>query len=344
MLLAESPFLKACRREKTSVTPIWLMRQAGRYMKDYRNVREKTPFLELCKNKDLVTEVTVHAQEKIGADAAIIFSDILLILEPMGLGLSYLQGDGPSISKPVRESAQVDALSDADPIAALSYVYESITQTRRALKPNIPLLGFAGAPFTLASYMIEGGSSKDFSKTQKFIREDEGRWKTLMEKIVKVSIQHLNAQIQAGAQAVQIFDSWVGSLNREEYKKFVLPFSKKLISGVQKGVPVIHFGTKTGEFLDLIREAGGDVIGADHRIELEDAWKKIGPDRAIQGNLDPELLCGPLPEIKKQVEKILHQATGKPGHIFNLGHGVLPHTPEENVITLIKIVHDLSAR
>jgi len=342
--LQQSPFLKACRREKTAFTPVWLMRQAGRYMKDYRDIREKTPFLELCKNKDLVTEVTVHAQETIGADAAIIFSDILLILEPMGLDLHYLKGDGPHITNPIREKKDIEALKDIFTKEALSFVYDSIRQTRRALKSDIPLIGFAGAPFTLASYMTEGGSSKDFSYIKKWMVSDPALWKLLMQKIVKVSVQHLNAQIEAGVQAVQIFDSWVGMLTPEEYEKYVMPYSAELIRGIRKGVPVIHFGTKTGNFLDLMRQAGGDVIGADHRIGLAEAWKKIGHDRAIQGNLDTEILCGPLPEIRKHVERILKEAEGRPGHIFNLGHGVLPHTPEENVIALIKMVHELSAK
>ena len=342
--MTDRVFLKACLREKTPFTPVWLMRQAGRYMKEYRKIREQVPFLELCKNKELVTEVTVHAQEKIGVDAAIIFSDILLVLEPMGLGLQYLKGDGPSITNPVRGKKEVEALTDASPEKSLSFVYESIRMTRRALKPEIPLIGFAGAPFTLASYMIEGGASKDFLQVKKFMSGDEGVWKLLMRKITRVTTRHLNAQIEAGAQAVQIFDSWAGILTPEEYKKYVLPYSRELIQGIKKGTPIIHFGTNTKDLLELIREAGGDVIGADHRIGLGEAWGKIGHDRAIQGNLDPQVLCGPLAEIRKHVERILKEADGRPGHIFNLGHGVLPETPEENVIALVKMVHELSGK
>ena len=343
-VLHDSPFLKACRREKTTFTPVWLMRQAGRYMKDYRQLREKISFLELCKNKDLVTEVTVHAQGKIKADAAIIFSDILLILEPMGLDLQYLNGDGPLISNPVDGKEKVEALLEEFPLSRLSFVYESIRQTRRALKPDVPLIGFAGAPFTMASYMIQGGASKDFSRTKNFMAGDEAVWKLLMKKIVRATIQHLNAQIDAGVQAVQIFDSWVGILSAEEYRKYGLPYSAELIQGIQKGVPVIHFGTKTGGFLELLRQAGGDVIGADHGMGLDTAWEKIGYDRAIQGNLDPLILCRPVAEIQRQVERILKEAAGRPGHIFNLSHGVLPHTPEENVIALVDMVHELSAK
>ncbi len=342
--LKNSTFLKACRRQKSSFTPVWLMRQAGRYMKDYRDIREKTPFLDLCKNTDLVTEVTVHAQEKIGADAAIIFSDILLPLEPMGLNLSYVKGDGPSISNPVRGKKEVEVLKDTFELEKLSFVYQSIRQTRRALKSDVPLIGFSGAPFTLASYMIEGGATKDFSRTKTMMVSDEGLWKILMQKIVTVSVRHLNAQIEAGAQVVQIFDSWAGVLTPQEYRQYAMPYSAELIRGIRKGIPVIHFGTKTGDFLDSMRQAGGDVIGADHRISLTEAWKKIGHDRTIQGNLDPEILCGSLIEIKKHVERILKEADGRPGHIFNLGHGVLPHTPEENVIALVDMVHEMSRR
>ncbi len=342
--LRQSPFLKACRREKTDFTPVWLMRQAGRYMKDYRDVREKMTFLELCKNPALCAEVTVHAQKKIGADAAIIFSDILLPFEPMGLGLDYVKGDGPSVARPVREKKDVDGLRDADPVRTLSYVYDAIKITRASLDADIPLIGFAGAPFTLASYMIEGGASKDFILAKNFMAADEGLWKALMDKIVKAGIQHLNAQADAGCQALQIFDSWAGILTPEEYRRYALPYSRALIRGLKKGVPVIHFGTRTGNFLELMREAGGDVIGADHRIGLDAAWRKIGYDRAIQGNLDPEILCGPLDAIRPHVERILLEAEGRPGHIFNLGHGVLPRTPEENVIALIDIIHELSRR
>lgn len=342
--LQESVFLKACRREKTPYTPVWLMRQAGRYMKDYRNIREKVSFLELCKNVPLAAEVTVHAQEKLKTDAAIIFSDILLILEPMGLSLEYLKGDGPCIKNAVHDSKSVEAVKELGSVEALSFVFEAIRETRKKLKPTIPLIGFAGAPFTLASYMIEGGSTKDFTKTKKFMQEDGSRWRHLMRKIVRSTILYLNAQISAGAQAVQIFDSWAGALNGQEYEKFAAPHTAELIQGLQKGTPVIHFGTKTGDFLDKISQAGGDVIGVDHRIALDKAWKTIGYDKAIQGNLDPKILCGDLREIKIHTQRILKEAGGRPGHIFNLGHGVLPETPVENAVAVVEMVHELSQR
>jgi len=338
----DSVFLKACRLEKTPSTPIWLMRQAGRYMKEYRALREKTPFLELCKNKDLVTEVTVSAQEKIKADAAIIFSDILLIVEPFGLGLDYLKGDGPSIQRTVRTAKDVEQIPEIEPKASLSFVFQGIRQTRAALKPDIPLTGFAGAPFTLASYMIEGGASKDLKKTRELMLSDHPAWNALLEKISRATVSYLNAQIEAGAGAVQLFDSWAGCLSPEEYKTFVFPFSKKVFDGVGNRVPAIHFGTGTKNFLEFMAHAGGDVISVDHNISLREAWQKIGPGKAIQGNLDPKVLCGSLGDIKKEVKRILAEAQGRPGHIFNLGHGVLPETPVENVIALVDMVHELS--
>ncbi len=340
-----SIFLKACRREKTPVTPVWLMRQAGRYMKDYRSLREKTPFLEICKNKDLVTEITVSAQEKIGADAAIIFSDILLIVEPFGFDLSYLKGDGPSIRRSLDSPKDIERLPEIEPEASLGFVLEAIRQTRRALKPGVPLIGFAGAPFTLASYLIEGGPSKDFASTKEWMRQRPQVWGMLMEKITHATAKYLNAQSKAGAQALQIFDSWVGCLSAEEYRAFVLPHSARLIQMLDTSVPVIHFGTGTGPFLRLFSEAGGDIVGVDHRIQLDEAWEKIGKTKAIQGNLDPAMLCtASLAEIRREVQSILKQAAGRPGHIFNLGHGVLPDTPVENVVALVEMVHELSRR
>lgn len=338
-----SAFLKACRLEKTTFTPVWLMRQAGRYMKDYRLLRDRVSFLELCKNKDLVTEVTVHAQEKINADAAIIFSDILLLVEAFGLGLTFTKGDGPSIQRVVRSEADVGKIPDIDPLESLGYVLEAVSQTRKALKPHIPLIGFAAAPFTLASYMVEGGASKDFSLTKKFMASGPA-WPALMKKIVKATARYLNGQIGAGAQAVQIFDSWVGALSPGEYEKYALPYSRELIAEIRAGAPVIHFGTGTGPFLKKFSEAGAGVVSVDSRVRLDEAWEKIGADRAIQGNLDPTVLLKPVSEIKNEVKKILGYAAGRPGHIFNLGHGVLPETPLENVIALVDMVHELSRK
>ncbi len=342
--LENSVFMKACRREPVPYTPVWLMRQAGRYMKEYRAIREKTPFLEICKNKDLAAEITVHAQETIHADAAIIFSDILLIVEPLGLSLSYKKGDGPSIRKMIRTTKDIEKIPEIDPEESLSFVIEAVRQARKSLKPNIPLIGFAGAPFTLASYMIEGGSSKDFEETKKLMTADASAWKELMQKIARATTLYLNAQIRAGVQAVQLFDSWVGCLEPKEYREYVLPYTSQVIAGVKKHTPVIHFGTGTTAFLGLMAEAGGDVIGVDHRVRLDEAWKNIGYDKAIQGNLDPLTLCSSKENLRNHVETILKYAAGRPGHIFNLGHGVLPETPLGNVIELIELVHSMSRK
>jgi uroporphyrinogen decarboxylase len=334
-------FLKACRREPTAYTPVWLMRQAGRYMKEYRDIREKVCFLELCKNKDLVTEVTVTAQERLGVDAAIIFSDILLILETLGLKLEYSKNDGPLING-FPANGETDGLSEKDPEESLSFVMGAIRQTRQRLKPFIPLIGFAGAPFTLSSYIIEGGASDNFSKTKNFMRQEPEKWKKLMAKLTRLTIKYLNAQIDAGADAVQLFDSWVGCLSAEEYETSVLAYSRHVILGLKRRVPVIHFGTRTAPFLESFARAGGDVIGVDHRMPLGDAWRRVGYDRAIQGNLDPKVLLGSLSEIKNEARKVLSQAAKRPGYIFNLGHGVLPQTPVENVIALVEMVHESS--
>ncbi|HTL71255.1 MAG TPA: uroporphyrinogen decarboxylase [Candidatus Eisenbacteria bacterium] len=342
--LHESVFLKACRREKTPRTPVWLMRQAGRYMKEYRTIREKTPFLSICRDKDLVAEITVTAQEKIGADAAILFADILLIVEPFGLGLDFAKGDGPSIRRPVRQAADVEALPEVEPAESLAYVLDAARLTRSSLKPGVPLIGFAGAPFTLAAYMIEGGSSRDFEAAKRFLYDDPGAWKALMEKIARATSKYLNAQIDAGVQAVQLFDSWVGCLEPAEYEEYVLPYTAQVFRSLKPGVPAIHFGTGTAALLELMARAGGDVIGVDHRVPLDEAWKRVGYNRAIQGNMDPLVLCSSLENIKNHAVMILDQARGRQGHIFNLGHGVLPETPVENVIALTAMVREFSGK
>jgi uroporphyrinogen decarboxylase len=344
ILLNESVFMKACRREKTPYTPVWLMRQAGRYMQDYRALREKHSFLDLCKNKDLASEVTVTAQEKLGVDAAIIFSDILLIVESFGLGLRFEKGDGPSIERPIRSAADVEKLPQADTRRDLRFVADAIELTRRNLKPNIPLIGFAGAPFTVASYMIEGGSSQDFSKTKAFMKENEKAWHLLLEKLAKATVPYLEMQIEAGAQALQLFDSWAGKLTAAEYEKFVLPHSKYIFASLERRVPTIHFGAGTKHLLPLMAQAGADVIGVDSGISLKDAWPLVGYDKAVQGNFDPKLLLTDEATIKREVKKILDEAAGRPGHIFNLGHGVLPETPVENAAALVRAVHELSRR
>lgn len=331
--------MRACRRESVPYTPIWLMRQAGRYMREYREVRARTTFLELCKTPSLAAEVTVTAVERLGVDAAIIFADILLILEPMGIDLEFAEGEGPVIHNPVRSSADVDRLREVDDPAALHFVYDAIRQTRRDLKPDIPLIGFCGAPFTLASYLIEGGGSRNYIKTKRLMYDDAGAWHAMMSLISRALAKYLNAQIGAGAQAVQLFDSWVGCLSPDDYREFVLPHTRDVIRNVTPGVPVIHFGTGTAALLELMGEAGGDVIGLDWRVRLDDGWQRLGSDVAVMGNLDPVTLFANQETLRSQARRILEQAGGRPGHIFNLGHGILPETPVENVIALVEMVH-----
>ncbi len=339
----DSPFMRACRREPTPYTPIWLMRQAGRYMAEYRDLRARVPFLDLCKSPELVSEVTVTAAERIGADAAILFADILLVVEPMGLKLEYSQGDGPLITPPVRSAADVDRLRELDP-AALDYVYQAVRQTRADLKPHLPLIGFSGAPFTIAAYMIEGGASRNFEHTKSLMYRDAGAWHELMRRISRGLVLYLNEQIAAGAGAVQLFDSWVGCLGPADYREFVLPHSRSVIEAISPGAPVIHFGTGTATLLDDMRAAGGDVIGLDWRVELDRGWQQVGHDRAVQGNLDPVALLADIATVRERARRILTQAAGRPGHIFNLGHGILPQTPVDNAIALIDAVHEMSAR
>ena len=339
-LLRDSVFLKACRGEPTNYTPIWLMRQAGRFMPEYRKIRSKVGFLEMCKNSDLASEVTVMAVEMLAVDAAIIFADILLLLEPMGVGLEYSQGDGPIIHSPVRSQLDVDGLTPVDVEASLSFVFEAIRKTRRHLRPDVPLIGFAGGPFTLASYLIEGGASRHFEKTKSLMYRQPKTWHALMGHLAGVTGQYLNAQIEAGVQALQLFDSWVGCLSKDDYQEFVLPHTKSVLSSVANGYPVIHFGTGTAHLLELMRQAGGNVIGLDWRVRLDEAWGQIGYDIAVQGNLDPVVLMADRREIKQHSEKILRQAGGRPGHIFNLGHGVLPETPVDNVKFLVQTIHE----
>lgn len=336
--------MRACRREPVPFTPVWLMRQAGRYMKEYREVRARTTFLDLCKTPALAAEVTVTAAERLRVDAAIIFADILLVLEPMGIQLEFAQGEGPVIHNPVRNSADVDRLIEVEDVSSLNFVYEAIRQTRNALPGKVPLIGFSGAPFTLASYMCEGGGSKNYISTKTLMYNDKGAWHSMLSLISRALSKYLNAQIDAGAQAVQLFDSWVGCLSVDDYRDYVMPHTQEVIKNIKPGVPVIHFGTGTAALLELMREAGGDVIGVDWRVRLDDAWKRIGFDRAIMGNLDSIVLFANQDELRSQTRRILDQAGGRAGHIFNLGHGILPETPVENVIALVEMVHEMSSR
>jgi uroporphyrinogen decarboxylase len=340
----DTPFMRACRRLPTPYTPIWLMRQAGRYMAEYRAVREKLPFLELCKNPQACSEVMCTAVERLGVDAAIIFSDLLPILEPMGMDLEFVAGDGPRIENPVRRAEDVGRVLELENVDSLHYVMETVAQTRRDLPAAIPLIGFAGAPFTLASYAIEGGGSRTYLHTKTLMYREPAAWHDLMQRLSRSITLYLNAQIAAGAQAVQLFDSWVGCLGPEDYRRYVAPHVREIADNLTPGTPLIHFATGNPALLGPMAEAGGDVIGVDWRIGLADAWRAVGEDRAVQGNLDPLVLLADHKTIATRAREILDAAAGRPGHIFNLGHGVLPQTPFESVRYLVDIVHEASAR
>ena len=319
------------------------MRQAGRYMPEYRRIRASHSILELCKRADLAADVTLQPVEILDVDAAIIFADLLLPVEPMGLKLEFLAGEGPSIDPPIRKLADIEALSTGNS-AELGYVGEAIAQVSQQLNGRVPVIGFVGAPFTLASYMVEGGSSRHYLNTKRLMYGEPAAWQSLMDKLVQVLAPYAASQVAAGAEVIQVFDSWVGALSPGDYAKNVLPYSRKLIRRIQAaGVPVVHFGTGAGPFLDLMHQAGGDVLGLDWRMRLDEAWSSIGHEAAVQGNLDPVALFAPLPELRRQVQDIMRRAGGRSGHIFNLGHGILPETPVENVKAVVKMVRDFSA-
>jgi len=345
-MMAASPpaFLEACSRRPTSFTPVWLMRQAGRYMPEYRAMRAKHAFLDLCKSPAAAAEVTLQPVERLGVDAAILFADILLVLEPLGVGLEFTKGDGPRIHRPVRSAAAVRRLAPVRVDEAVPFVFETVRLVRKALAERVPLIGFAGAPFTLASYLIEGGPSREFLETKRFMRAERAAWDALMSALAVITADYLNGQIAAGAQAVQLFDSWVGTLSPADYRDFVLPHTRCVIQRLAPGTPVIHFGTGTATLLHLMKAAGGDVIGLDWRVEIGPAWERLGHDVAVQGNLDPAVLLAGLGEIRRAAKEILDAVGGRPGHIFNLGHGVHKETPVDHVIALVDMVHELSAR
>jgi len=342
--------MKACRLEPVDATPVWLMRQAGRYMKEYRELRGRVGFLDLCKNPDLAAEVAVTAAARLGVDAAIIFADLLLIAEPLGFKLAYDRGEGPGIEPVLRRSADVDRLLEVD-LESLGYLFEAIRRTRASLDARLPLLGFAGAPFTLASYLIEGGGSRHYQHTKALIYSDPGAWRALMEHLARNLARYVNAQIAAGVQAVQIFDTWVGCLAPHDYREYALPYTRLLIEAITPGVPVIHFGIGTGMLLEAMLEAGGSnqsqIMALDWRVALDEAWARLeraaGRRVGVQGNLDPVVLFAAPATIRQRVKRILEQADGRVGHIFNLGHGILPETPVEHVIGLVDAVHELSA-
>lgn len=340
----DGPFMRACRRESSAVTPVWLMRQAGRYMAEYRAVREKTSFLELCKNPSLCAEVMVTAVQRLGVDAAIIFSDLLPILEPMGMQLEFAQGDGPVIHNPLREAKDVERVLELQNMDELDFVMETVRLTRQEMAPEIPVIGFAGAPFTLASYMIEGGSSRNYHHTKSLMYRSPSAWNELMTKLAQSIARYLNAQIMAGAQCVQIFDSWAGCLSVQDYLQYVQPFVKQIIDSVVPEVPVINFATGNPALLPLLRGDPRTVVGVDWRIPLDEAWERVGHNRAVQGNLDPVSLLAEPETLREMASDVLQRAGGRAGHIFNLGHGILPQTSVDNAIALVDMVHELSQK
>lgn len=340
--LRDCRFLKAARLEPVDTTPVWIMRQAGRYLPEYMEVRNKVTFIELCKSPELAAEVTLTAQRVLNVDAAILFADLLPILEPMGLDLEYLKGEGPVIHNPIQSADQVDRLKRLDDVDSLHFVFDTVKLVRENLPADVPLLGFAGAPFTLASYAIEGGGSRNYLNTKRIMYTDPGAWHALMETLTSSLIRYLKAQIDAGCQAVQVFDSWAGALSPADYREYVLPHTKTVIDGLPDDVPVINFLTGNPALLPSLVEAGGEIIGVDWRIEMAEARRIIGPNRAIQGNLDPVSLLADLDTLKARAKSVMDGA-GPVGHIFNLGHGVFPEVPPDSVKALVEIVHELGA-
>jgi uroporphyrinogen decarboxylase len=333
--------LKACHLEETDCTPVWYMRQAGRYMKAYRDIREKHSLLDMFTNPELATRITLQPVDAFSVDAAIIFSDILLPLQGMGIDLDF--APGPVIRNPVRNLNDIEKLRVSDPEADLGFVLKSLQWVRKEIDGKVPLIGFVGAPFTLASYMIEGGSSSSYILTKELMYAQQDSWNSLMDKLCLTLIQFLKAQIRAGAQVVQLFDSWVGCLSPSDYGSFVLPHTQRIFRELKKeSIPSIHFGTGNSGLLKLMAENCGDIVGLDWRITLDNGWKCIGTNTGIQGNLDPVLLMAPWPVLKQRAMEILDAAASRPGHIFNLGHGILPSTPEESVRALTDFVHEYS--
>jgi uroporphyrinogen decarboxylase len=334
-------FLRACRREVVDRTPVWFMRQAGRYMPEYRAIRARHTLLDICKNPELATEVTLQPVRALGVDAAILFADILLPLEPMGAPFEFAQGEGPRFFEPVRDAAAIEKLKLIDPEESLAYVLSAIRMIRGELDGKTPLIGFAGAPFTLASYLVEGGKSANYAVTKRLMFGEPAQWHALMAKLAEVVRRYLLAQVRAGAQAVQLFDSWVGELSPLDYEEYILPHVRHILADVEKtGVPVIHFGTGTAMLLELMKQAGGTVIGVDWCTPLDHARRLLGPGVAVQGNLEPLLLSAPRELLARRVDDVLRRAGSQPGHIFNLGHGILPETPPDAVKYVVDLVHE----
>ena len=343
MSAPQSRFVKACRKQPVDVTPVWFMRQAGRYMAEYRAVRKQHSIVEICKSPRIAAEVTITAAERLDVDAAIIFADLLLPLEVMGVPFRFEAGEGPKIETPMRTPADIARVRD-DRAADLNYVSEAVKLVAKHFEGKLPVIGFCGAPFTLASYMIEGGGSRNYIETKRMMYNQPEAWNLLMQRLVNVLAAYTTEQVRAGADVLQVFDSWVGCLSPDDYRRYVLPHARALIERLQKaGAPVIYFGTDTATLLTDMQTTGAEVMGVDWRISIDDGWKLMNYRPAVQGNLDPVLLFASWKELKARAEEVLRSAAGRPGHIFNLGHGILPGTPVENVINLAKFVHDFNA-
>ena len=343
MSAPDSLFVRACKSLPVPTTPVWFMRQAGRYMKEYRDVRKKYSLVEICKRPELAAGVTITAAEYLGVDAAIIFADLLLPLEVMGVPFHFAIGEGPVIEKPVRTAADVNGLR-TDRAADLEYVAEAVGKVVRHFGSKLPVIGFCGAPFTLASYMVEGGGSRHYVEVKKLMYNSPEVWEELVNKLVEVLAEYSAEQVRQGADVVQIFDSWVGCLSVEDYRRYALEPTKRLINRLQNetGVPIIYFGTDSATLLPAMSETGAEVIGLDWRVPLDEGWRTVGHKHAVQGNLDPVILFATWMEVKQRAANILRLADGRPGHIFNLGHGILPHTPVDNLKNLAEFVHEFS--
>ena len=335
-------FLRACRGEPVDTTPIWIMRQAGRYLPEYRAVRQRHSFLEMCHTPELACEVTLQPVEILGVDAAILFSDIMIPLEGMGCSIEF--APGPVFAEPVRTAADVERLRVCEPEQDVPFVLEAVRLIRRELGGRVPLIGFSGAPFTLAAYMVEGGGSRTFENLKRMMYAAPDVYRALMDKVTDTVIRYLNAQIRAGAQAVQVFDTWGGILSPRDYAAFVLPYSTRVFREIDRGVPAIHFVKGCGLLLDLIRRAGGDVLGIDWHIDLADAVDRVGNAFSVQGNLDPTVLLGPRELVVSRAREIVEQGRAARGHVFNLGHGILPSVPVDNVKALVEAVHEAGQR
>ena len=339
-VLSGNRFVRACLRKPVDRTPVWFLRQAGRYMQEYRDVRKHHTLVEICKQPELAAEVTITAAEKLGVDAAIIFADLLLPLEPMGLPFEFQAGEGPVVHHPVRTAADIAALR-TDRADDLAYVARAIEKVAAHFRDRLGIIGFCGAPYTLASYMIEGGGSRNYILTKQLMYQDTPAWHALLDKLVTVLIEYCRLQVQAGADVIQIFDSWIGSLSPADYHDYAFGASKRLVRAVQDlGVPVIYFGVETAGLLPAMASTGADVIGLDWRQPLDEGWRVVGHHHAVQGNLDPITLFAPLHVLEQRVREILRVAAGRPGHIFNLGHGIVPGTPVENVQAVVRMVKE----